>query len=691
MFFAHGTKFRKKREFRKKSNWIPPDKLFPPALSEKLQEMENEIKSLRISKENPNLKKSELRALKKLKNDYNIVIKPADKGSATVLMNKSDYVFEANRQLSNCSHYKKLAYPIYPKTAKKINSILQRLLKEKLITQTEYEYLRPPHSPRERRLYLLPKIHKNKEKWTIPERIPPGRPIVSDCDSESYHVSEYIDSFLAPLATKHPAYVKDTQHLLDMINDIKIPNDSFLATIDVDSLYTNIDNEAGINAVNKAFTKNPDPIGTLKCCKRPNQAILDLLQLCLENNDFTFNGDWYVQTHGTAMGKKFAPNYANIFMAEWESEALKKCEKQPLLYLRYLDDILIVWIHTEEEFWKFVDTLNSHHSSINLKATLDKNQVNFLDVTLFKGKQFQKTNTLDSKVYFKPTDTHDLIHKLSFHPKHTFSGVLKSQLLRFHRICSDTQYFSEACDTLIDSLKLRNYSKRFLRFIKNRTIQEIFDNQPQTKLPDAHIGPCGGKRCKTCRFIPSTNYIEKNGVKIHVKSNLNCNSSNIIYVIHCSNCQKRYVGETGQTLRDRFNAHKQDIKRGISTSVSLHYDGVFCKFDSHCKLYPIEFVPLADSETQNKTNRLERENYWIKKLESFPPFGLNSGYDPDKDCPIPFIVTYSSAAAIAAQSIKKIYHEIQEKFPNSLKKPCITAYKRNRNLKDHICSSQIRN
>lgn len=41
-----------------------------------------------------------------------------------------------------------------------------------------------------------------------------------------------------------------------------------------------------------------------------------------------FNGKNYLQIKGTAMGKKFAPAYANIFMANWEKEVLcQKCQK----------------------------------------------------------------------------------------------------------------------------------------------------------------------------------------------------------------------------------------------------------------------------------------------------------------------------------------------------------------------------
>ena len=58
--------------------------------------------------------------------------------------------------------------------------------------------------------------------------------------------------------------------------------------------------------------------------------------------------------------------------------------------------------------------------------------VNFLDVTISKGVDPAHVGKLVTKVYFKPTDTHALLHKASFHPQHTFRGIVKSQLIRFH-------------------------------------------------------------------------------------------------------------------------------------------------------------------------------------------------------------------------------------------------------------------
>ena len=58
-----------------------------------------------------NITKKERIAIKSLKTNEKIVIKSADKGGATVIWNKKDYIAEGNRQLENQVHYKKFEQP----------------------------------------------------------------------------------------------------------------------------------------------------------------------------------------------------------------------------------------------------------------------------------------------------------------------------------------------------------------------------------------------------------------------------------------------------------------------------------------------------------------------------------------------------------------------------------------------------
>ena len=220
------------------------------------------------------------------------------------------------------------------------------------------------------------------------------------------------------------------------------------------------------------------------------------------------------------MGKKFAPNYANIFLAHWEQEALEKCEKMPSCYFRYLDDIFLVWPHSKSEFNDFFNTLNNHHPTIKLKATIHEKSIDFLDVTIFKGQRFTKDNILDTKVYFKPTDTHQLLHKQSYHPKHTFRGIIKSQIIRYHRICNNKTDFDNACTILFKSLTRRGYSSRLLRTIKTETLLKL--------KPNASSSKCKKTNCKTCPHLLETASITNNQNKeVYVVDNLNCRSEEV--------------------------------------------------------------------------------------------------------------------------------------------------------------------
>ena len=410
-FFHNKPRNTDPKPFVEKSDWSPDNTQIHEDILKELETLEKESDSIELRNGPPNLTKPEKQAIKSLQNNKNIIIKPADKGSATVIMNKKDYIDEANRQLSNTLHYRKLSQPVFPTITNKVNEILTSLHNKKSIDKKQLEYLSVPLNPRNRQLYLVPKIHKDPTKWPVPGKMPPGRPIVSDCGSDTNRVAEYIDHFLSPLGCVHPSFVKDTPDFLKKISELKPSQDSLLVTIDVDALYTNINNQDGLEAVRQSFLDHPS-------FGRPDQEILELLQLCLENNDFIFNKEWFLQTYGTPMGRKFAPNYANLFMAQWEKEALAKCALQPDCYLRFLDDIFIVWPHSEQEFWTFFNILNDHHPTIKLKATIHKNSVDFLDVTVYKGQRFTHSGQLDTKVFFKPTDSHELLHK-NFIPPQT--------------------------------------------------------------------------------------------------------------------------------------------------------------------------------------------------------------------------------------------------------------------------------
>ncbi len=124
-----------------------------------------------------------LKQLVGLTRSGNVVIVPADKESAVVLMNGTDHIKEGVRLLSNAVNYVPIAKPLHPSNFKKTCSILDELLERGAITNAEYLGALPGPDYRWRTLRLLPKTHKPSGVWI--DGKPPCRPIVPNHFTET--------------------------------------------------------------------------------------------------------------------------------------------------------------------------------------------------------------------------------------------------------------------------------------------------------------------------------------------------------------------------------------------------------------------------------------------------------------------------------------------------------------------------
>ena len=376
-----------------------------------------------------NLTKEEKRAFTDLANNKDIVIKPADKGSAVVIQKIEDYINEGLRQLNDKNFYIEVPDDLTKTHNEHIDQLIISLLEKEEITEKCADYLHID-KPRTPQLYLLPKIHKNK--FPVP-----GRPIVSANNSPTERISQLADFFLQPLVVGTKSYVKDTTDFINKIETITgLKSGTILCTIDVSSLYTNIPNQEGIDACNKFLT------ATRSNGENPSTtSILKLLQYVLTKNNFDFDDKHYLQVGGTAMGTKVAPSFANLFMADFEDKYVYQQPIQPSTWLRYIDDIFLIWEHGEEKLQTFMEHLNSCHPTIKFTSEISPSHVNFLDTTV----HITSEGTLYTNLYSKPTDSHNYLRFDSAHPRHCKTSLPHSQFLRLRRICSRiTDYDSNA-------------------------------------------------------------------------------------------------------------------------------------------------------------------------------------------------------------------------------------------------------
>ncbi|XP_071984348.1 metabotropic glutamate receptor 2-like [Engystomops pustulosus] len=171
-----------------------------------------------------------------------------------------------------------------------------------------------------------------------------------------------------------------------------------------------------------------------------------------------FDDRWFVQRTGTAMG-----TFANLFLACLENRCIFSLDN-PFVsnmkaFLRYVDDIFIVWEGTRTQFFNFVEYLNTtNQMNMRFTAVYGEKELDFLDV---KGREIG--NELCTSAFRKSTATNSFLHFDSFHPTHTKTSLPYSQFLRLRRINSThTQFFCQAED-LTKRLLARGYPKNILQ------------------------------------------------------------------------------------------------------------------------------------------------------------------------------------------------------------------------------------
>ena len=183
-----------------------------------------------------------------------------------------------------------------------------------------YDFLTTePNNSQVPQFYGIPKIHK---KFV---NVPPVRPIVTQCNSILKPIAQFIDHILQPLAQSYPDYLHNSTVLSQILQNLHVPDDAILATVDVKSLYPSIPQTEMLQVIyDEMYSKSHlllfDP-----------NLIIQLLHTCINSNFFEFASMVFQQIKGTAMGAAFSPTVANIYMSVTIRRLLLTQYKPPLL------------------------------------------------------------------------------------------------------------------------------------------------------------------------------------------------------------------------------------------------------------------------------------------------------------------------------------------------------------------------
>ncbi|KAK3104459.1 hypothetical protein FSP39_002438 [Pinctada imbricata] len=165
---------------------------------------------------------------------------------------------------------------------------------------------------------------------------------------------------------------------------------------------------------------------------------------------------------------------------------------------------------------------------------------------------------------------------------------------------------------------------------------------------DCSISKCGMKNCKTCNILITDTSFSSNLTKqtfnTHSFENLNCMTSNVVYGIECSLCGLIYVGETKGQLRKRMSGHRSKINNKGSQLLYRHFD----QADHSVLSMKVRILEKIYHPTNNPNLstplRRNREEFWIKNLNTAAPYGCNDN-----------ISTIGNLTSPGCQSLHEIY------------------------------------
>ena len=170
-----------------------------------------------------------------------------------------------------------------------------------------------------------------------------------------HNVAKFLVPILGPLSGKTSSYINDSRGFTNKMRELVLDPDEVMTSYDVKSLFTCIPPQGALDAVRERLEAD-DSLQERTQLSAKN--ICDLLHLCLTSVYFVYNGVFYRQKHGGAIGSPVSPVVTDMYVEKFESKALQSFSGlTPRVWWRYVDDTFILE-GMREEFFKYINNVD---------------------------------------------------------------------------------------------------------------------------------------------------------------------------------------------------------------------------------------------------------------------------------------------------------------------------------------------
>lgn len=399
-----------------------------------------------------------------LREQTELVLKPADKNLGLTLMRATDYHAAVNAHVADTRVYQDVTATVQVVIQKACDRLEQLVHKYSVILGEKLqEFLllglkmrSPAH------FYIMPKLHKMRS-LTGPII---GRPIAACHSWVTTNMSKWLADILNAALLKHTDTVLlDRLQFVRELDGMTISKNAWLLTFDVESLYPNVEHEGCMHACASAYR------GT----SMEKSMIEECMQFVLKNNVVCVRGKYYKQIFGGAMGTNCMPPAAQLYLAiMWEGPIKQKLGAAfPKVYRRFLDDGFVVFEGSEQELLSFLEVLNKALPNIKITQSYSQFQVDFLDLVVYKCMEDalgvpNGQVRLKVRTHQKALNKYLYIPYYSYHHPGVFKSFINAEIIRYMVTNSDSWWFDSMVRKFTHRLCQRGYPRQLVNSIASR-------------------------------------------------------------------------------------------------------------------------------------------------------------------------------------------------------------------------------
>lgn len=359
-------------------------------------------------------------------------------------------------------------------------------------------------------------------------------------------------------------HVKNSVDFVNKISTLEVPPPHKMVSYDVTALFTSIPVESAIETTRRHMERDQSWTSRTKLL---SEDVIELLEICLTTTYFSFQGSFYKQKKGAAMGSPISPIIANIFMEDFEDLALDTAERPPKTWYRYVDDTFTVMhIYDIDDF---TEHLNSLDPNIQFTREIEENdQLAFLDTLI----HLNNDGTLKTSVYRKQTHTDQYLNFDSHHHLDHKKSVVRTLIHRANSIITEKEDKDKEISHIKQALSANGYKSWILKLPPNKKRQEPeVQTTEKTKTLSIGLPYIRGTSeilQRTFKQYGFTTYHKPfNSIRemlVHPKDKTETlKQSGVIYHITCDTCKETYIGETARPLGTRIEEHKKQNTSAI--------------------------------------------------------------------------------------------------------------------------------